>query len=47
MPVLLLSRCTHKGGTGTRRRGYTQIKIFNVDIKAGQGRTQRQDTPGK
>ncbi len=25
----LLSRCTHEGGTGIRRRGHTQIIVFN------------------
>ncbi len=43
---LSLSRCTHEGGTGTRRRGQTQIILFNEDIKAGQGRADSQKHRG-
>ncbi len=38
-----LSPCTHEGGARTRKRGQTQIIVFNVDIKAGLTWTE---TPG-
>ncbi len=42
----VLSRCTHEGGTRTRRRERKlKILVFNDD-KAGQDKAERQDTPG-
>ncbi len=46
----LLSRCTHEGGTGTRRRGYKLKLCFLIRTSrqdmTGQGSTHKQDTPG-
>ncbi len=44
--IIHLSRCTHEGGTGTRRRGYKLI-VFNGDIKAGQGMTDMDRNTGE
>ncbi len=42
----LLSRCTQQGGyRNTQTSTLTQITVFNED-KAGQGKADRQETPG-
>ncbi len=42
----VLSRCTQQGGTRTRRRGRKlKIIVFNEN-NTGQGKADRQETPG-